>query len=132
MLSRKNWNISVAVKYWEEDRMSHLVKGLLVGTALLVLTNAASAQINCRTDRNPAERIICAHDDIIDLDFRMANLYFAIKRRLDDAGISSWSYRNDQRDWLADRNTCRSAGCLRTMYRDRIQALKDFRDGIRD
>jgi uncharacterized protein len=94
--------------------------------ALVMMSTAAAANINCHRDTAPAERIICANDDLLRMDERMSTLYFRLNN--DVRRPVARRLLDNQRDWLYERNQCRSARCLRDMYRERIEALESALD----
>src|SRR3954447_22369771 len=97
-------------------------KLFLITWALIAFSLPAAAQINCHTDRRTAEQIICAHDDLMQKDERMSVLYFRLNN--DVPRRVAQRLLDNQRDWLAERNACRTPGCLRLLYDQRIAQFR--------
>lgn len=86
----------------------------------------ASANIDCVRDRAPVEQLICSDGELIVLDGKMSQRYFALR---------NFSGRRDadnllqnQRSWLRERNQCRNTGCLKLYYNSRITLLQSVID----
>ncbi|MEO0620193.1 MAG: hypothetical protein AAFZ01_13055 [Pseudomonadota bacterium] len=106
-----------------------MIRAAAIASAFAFFASAAQAQqgpsFSCSAASNAAERTICRFDNLSQLDRRMARLY-------DDARDAARSnrarrdLRDEQRDWVRDRNDCRNdRRCLRDKYRDRIAELRD-------
>lgn len=80
---------------------------------------AAGASFDCGKARGAVERMICADDELSGLDERMAAAF-----RAAGGPASGAALRQEQRAWLAARDRCGDAACLRRAYRDRIAALE--------
>ncbi len=106
--------------------MSIILKSLIAVLAivLLPLTNQAQAapSFDCAKASTRVERLICDYPGLARLDSELANAYRTALRD------SPWASANrriraEQRDWIAERNRCRNRGCLRRLYRQRIDQL---------
>lgn len=77
---------------------------------------------NCSQARSRVEHLICGDTYLGQLDRRMATSYAAFQRRISAA--ERVRLREDQRRWLADRNSCTTIDCLTAIYEDRIAWLE--------
>lgn len=85
----------------------------------------AGPSFDCRTNHSPTEQAICGDPELGDLDSEMAQLYvqLANERR----GGDYQRLQGEQREWLKTRDDCGAhVGCLRALYRDRVEALRDL------
>lgn len=90
-----------------------------LGAALLIACLQTASAFNCNTARTPTERTICAHNHLQVLDAEMESCYFNILASL--SGSEKKSFRNNQRAWLRQRNSCgASVGCLTRIYEDHV------------
>lgn len=86
---------------------------------------AAGPSFDCRTNHSPTEQAICGDPELGDLDSEMAQLYVQLAN--DSRGRFHERLQAEQRDWLKDRDDCGAhVGCLRAVYRDRVQVLRDL------
>ena len=98
-----------------------------VVTILAALAGPAGAgpSFDCHTNKSLTEQVICADAQLGDLDTEMANLYFRLAN--DSRGRDYQQLQAEQRDWLKERDSCGAdVGCLRAIYRDRIEVLDDM------
>lgn len=80
---------------------------------------AHAASFDCGKSTTPVERIICATPDISEMDATLQEVYEPTVAREDANG----SLKASQRAWLAQRNKCADAACLRQLYDKRITEL---------
>lgn len=94
----------------------------LLPLCLLALTgNASAAAIACTNARSPAERTICADEQLQRLDGSLAEIHAHLQRALPDQVAS---LRRVQKDWLLRRDQCAGdRDCLEFSYNERIGAL---------
>ena len=83
----------------------------------------SAAGIDCRTDTRPAELIVCSSPELLESDGQMAALYDRIQT-LVNSNAQARRIRDNQRDWLASRDRCRTIDCLRDIYNERISTLR--------
>lgn len=97
--------------------MIKALRVLAVAAAMLAPAGSAwAASFDCTKAATQVEKAICANSMLSALDTRMANAY----------GLARWrmpEVKQEQRNWLAQRNTCTSDDCLAAAYRGRIVAL---------
>jgi len=102
---------------------SILVVTIVVTSAVPV---AAGPSFDCHTNTSLTEQVICANPDLGDLDTEMANLYFQLSN--DTTGRYYRRLKQDQRQWLAERDSCgANVRCLTATYQARIQELREAR-----
>ena len=97
---------------------------LAVAGILAVFASPASAQdFKCSGKLKASEKAICDHQRLSRMDDSMASYYGQLWGRLNHNHREG--LRDNQRDFLADRNKCGSDQyCLKDAYRDRIAVLK--------
>ena len=83
-------------------------------------TPAFSAGFDCGKATTLVERQICGTPDLGALDSRLDTEYKKVITDTDNAA----AWQKDQRKWLAERNTCTTASCLRNRYVNRITLLR--------
>lgn len=86
---------------------------------LYFLTSIA-ASFDCSKASNLVETAICSNSELSSLDDSMASLY---KQALQQSS-SATQLKDRQRAWLKQRNTCKTAECLKEAYRVRLAELK--------
>ncbi|MEP4293644.1 MAG: lysozyme inhibitor LprI family protein [Rhizobiaceae bacterium] len=82
----------------------------------------AAPSFDCAKASSRVEKLICARPGLAQLDSDLADAYRTALRDV------SWSSANrriraEQKDWIARRNQCQNAKCLRRLYHSRIGAL---------
>lgn len=89
----------------------------------------AGPSFDCHTNTSLTEQVICANEDIAELDQQMAQLYFQVAN--DTTGRYYRRLKGDQRAWLSERSGCgANVRCLRSTYRARIDELeRELRNG---
>lgn len=88
-------------------------------TGMLLAGAAQAASFDCARAQSPVEKLICAEPALSKLDDELATAY---ANRLKD-NKSTDALRQEQRQWLKERNGCVAADCLKASYRDRIRGL---------
>lgn len=95
--------------------------------ALLVLgcpIGASPASFDCANASARVEQLICADRDLSSLDDQLAAEYRSARRTgLPDSEVST------QRAWIAQRNACADADCVRNLYESRIAELREVTGG---
>ena len=85
----------------------------LVLRLLLILVIATSAQANCPTPINTAEKLIASNSDVAALDVELNRAYRVAMRRAPTPKI----VQAEQKKWLTSvRNKCSDAKCLISVY----------------
>lgn len=103
---------------------------LLLAIALLLIVSPATAEpsFDCKKASLPAERMICASEELSGLDERLARSYTVAVGEL---GIAGGCLRTDQSRWLrAVRNACKDDACLKRAYLYRLAELNPFQPGV--
>lgn len=81
--------------------------------------SAQAASFDCTKAQSKVEHIICDNPEISKLDDELATSYKAALRDHAQAG----KIKQAQKQWMKERNICVDAGCLNSVYRDRIGKL---------
>lgn len=85
-----------------------------------------SPGVNCTGTATPDEAVICGDVKLIDLDWQLHDLYFAILNGLDKA--QQTKLMHDESGWVTLRGSCKSdTNCLTKAYQLRIDQLKSMR-----
>ncbi len=106
----------------------------LVIPALAVLTTLATApghaaSFDCTKAKTVDEKTICRNRSLNDADVKMA-IMFTMNTHLVSMGTRG-NMQDRQREWLAERNTCKgSFKCLTAAYDKRLSELQADFDGI--
>ncbi|WP_347902892.1 hypothetical protein [Pseudomonas purpurea] len=109
--------------------MNLLLKARLCLAALgyLVICNTAwAASFNCANATTYSENAICSNEAFSRLDEKISSLFTQSMELTDEKA----ALRQDQRDWLASRNTCATAACVGEQLRERVEFLQDYRAGL--
>ncbi|MDQ8730553.1 hypothetical protein [Bradyrhizobium sp. LHD-71] len=84
-----------------------------------------AASFDCRQARYPDEIAICNNPGLSELDTEMGALWFSYRSFPFMMGASG-ARQDEARQFLSDRRQCgANVACLRDIYRDRIDELKD-------
>ena len=95
-------------------RISWIVFGCL---ALALPVHAAS--FDCAKARTKVEYLICGNPELSKLDEDLSAAYSkALNGNVDPAAL-----KQQQREWMKERNKCVDSECVRTKYQDRIANL---------
>ncbi len=96
--------------------------GVAAGT-IAAAPAAHAIDFNCSDARLAAEKTICAHTTLANLDERTAQLYGWAWEAADTR--TRYQLRDEQRAFLAGRNACASdRRCIDTAYRSRMEELR--------
>lgn len=103
---------------------------VVVAAALALWMSPANADprgpsFSCTGRLNNSERLICADDELAEMDLRMANLY----REAGGPKHSPARVHTYIRESLAIRNQCRTARCVHNLLVDEINYLERYFDG---
>lgn len=85
------------------------------------LPDSLAASFDCTKASTKVEQLICGDPQLSQQDDDMAALYEELNRQ------DSSELRNAQRNWVRQRNACRTIDCLRGAYEAWIGTLKDLR-----
>lgn len=98
-------------------------RGVWVAAALLgclgLAVSAQGASFECAKASTPAERLICDNPYISELDDKLGVAYKAALKNKQQAD----RIRQEQRDWLQERDEYYTAWEMLTAYEDRLKAL---------
>jgi uncharacterized protein len=112
----------------QEALMRKLVPALAV-LAVLTASNAHAASFDCEKAKTADEKTICRNRSLSDADVKMATM-FTMNTHLVMMG-SRGVMQDRQREWLAERNTCKgSFKCLTMAYDKRLKELQADFDSI--
>ena len=88
---------------------------------LAVSFSSQAASFNCKKASKPTERAICANQRLNEADTKLTNTYNILL----GFGGDNRRIRNDQLQWLRDRNQCGNrVACISEEYRYRQQQLE--------
>ena len=95
---------------------------LLAGLVATPMVTQAAPSFDCNKASTQVEIMICDHPKIAQLDSDLADAYRTALRD------SPWASANkrilaEQREWIAQRNRCKTPRCLRRIYHRRISVL---------
>ena len=80
-----------------------------------------SASFDCTNASTKTEKMICGNASIAKLDVELAQRYKSLMKL--SSGRDEVFNRQEQREWLAERNKCAGAKCLIDSYGSRISEL---------
>ncbi len=95
---------------------------LVAGALSLTITAQAQPSFDCGKASTRVETLICDKPRLAELDSELAEAY---RTALRDAPWASANrrIRAEQKEWIARRNRCQNARCIRKIYIRRIGAL---------
>ncbi|MEK0233029.1 lysozyme inhibitor LprI family protein [Ralstonia pseudosolanacearum] len=82
-------------------------------------TPAIAASFDCGKAASKIEKLICSTSETADADRRLAAAYRTATAKSSDPA----ALKQQQRDWMKERNACADAACLISATEARIQAL---------
>lgn len=80
---------------------------------------------DCAKAGNQIEFLICGSSALSSMDLAMATGYKTLLSYAGDEEGKAY-IRNQQRDWIGKRNTCRNADCLMQSYNERLLFIGDM------
>lgn len=94
---------------------------------VLILTSgtAGAASFDCKKATTLVEKEICTSKLLSRLDDALKKNYDGSLATNIGVGARQ-DLRNTQRQWLKERNLCKTASCIEAKYRERIDALCDY------
>lgn len=90
--------------------LKYLFVALSVGT-----TASFGASFDCTKASNKIEHLICEDDELSILDEHLLIAYRNAKKHIDSNVL-----KNEQRQWIKNRNQCRDISCLQKSYSQRL------------
>lgn len=116
-----NWSQSMNK---EIKVLSKPVYGVFLSVLVAGIQSTHAASFNCSKASNVIESLVCKDSSLSKKDSQMANLY---KKALKDLPRSMQrGLRDEQRDWLSERDSCDDRECLELVYSKRIYELKHY------
>lgn len=101
----------------------------LVVIAVIGASGAHAASFDCAKAKTADEKTICRNRSLSDADVKMATM-FTMNTHLVMMGARG-NMQDRQREWLAERNTCRgNFKCLTAAYDKRLRELQADFDNI--
>jgi uncharacterized protein len=91
--------------------------------ALFAMPTALAASFDCQRAATVIEKLICKDAELSKLDTEMAKVYRMVREDLDVERVKELI--ESQKSWIASRNSCKSAVCLKFFYDTRINTLRD-------
>lgn len=85
----------------------------------------AGPSFDCGAGLSGVETLICNNGELSALDAELSSTYQALMADSNTYGQSDLT--STQVAWLEERNQCASKSCLTDAYRDRIEALEEYR-----
>lgn len=93
----------------------------LLGFCFGITTHVTAASFDCGQAKSAVDQAICQHADLSDLDEQLAEAYKNALVRSSDAN----QLKNQQRDWIKQRNACKNTNCLKQAYEFRLNFLRN-------
>lgn len=94
----------------------------VLGWALMVAT-AQSASFDCAKASTKIEKLICDNAELSKLDEELNTAYNTVLQAEKQAA----SIRQNQKQWIKERNSCSSILCIRDTYKTRITQLSSLK-----
>lgn len=110
-----------------ENRMKGLAMkaGLLpVVLPLFLAVNAHAASFDCGKTTTKIEKMICTVQELSTLDEKMANTYEKALPKAPDSAV----VKQQQKEWLKERDSCLERACLNDQYQLRLGELQRIID----
>lgn len=77
------------------------------------------AGFDCNKAGTQIEHMICNDVSVASLDYEVTQKYASLMKMVDDKPF----FRQDQRNWIGERNLCQSNQCLVNAYQDRLEQM---------
>jgi uncharacterized protein len=88
---------------------------------MAITASASAASFDCKKAATLVEKEICSSEILGKLDDAVAENYKgSLRTNLGDGGLH---LKKTQRQWLKERNSCKTPACIEEKYRERIDAL---------
>jgi uncharacterized protein len=118
--------MGIRMEWYAMSRLTRVVRGTLLPLLAVATTAPAlAASFDCRRPANGVERMVCANRELSQLDDRLAVTY----KQFMSTSSSPYEDQREHQIWLSERNGCRDAVCLRTLYSERLQQLRSDTGG---
>lgn len=98
-----------------------LFKTICISALLGWSAFGSAASFDCGQARAPIDKAICTNPDLSRLDENLAEAYKNALVRSSDAN----QLKNQQRDWIKQRNACKNSACLKQAYEFRLNFLNN-------
>ncbi|WP_127478414.1 lysozyme inhibitor LprI family protein [Sulfurivermis fontis] len=92
----------------------------IIAAALFAAAPVWAASFDCSKATTTVEKLICSEPELSALDEQLSKAYAGAK----EAAGSSQALIADQRRWLAERNRCADAACIKLAYTARLAQLQ--------
>src|SRR3954468_16763131 len=93
-----------------------------------VAASVIAAGFDCTQASSRVERMICADPELSFLDDALARYYQdVLSDESDSAASNKASLQREQRRWLARRDKCRDAVCIKVAYEARVEEIYKLR-----
>jgi len=97
----------------------------LVILLMAITGSAGAASFDCMKATTLVEKEICSSEILSKLDDALEeNFRGALATNIGDGALKH--LKATQRQWLKERNSCKTAACIEEKYRKRIDALCDY------
>ena len=97
----------------------------LVILLMAITGSAGAASFDCMKATTLVEKEICSSEMLSKLDDALAENYNgALSTNIGDGALKH--LKTTHRQWLKERNSCKTAACIEEKYRKRIDALCDY------
>jgi uncharacterized protein len=95
---------------------------IAISAWMLLMPFFADAAIRCTKKLNPAEKLICSHPGLLEMDEALNNTFEALSASTRQKAALS----REQQTWLTSvRNPCAQYDCMAKAYADRTEALTE-------
>jgi len=88
---------------------------LIFAVMLLTANTSCAASYDCEKASTKVEKMICTDSELSKLDEELGKTYSAALKKTPDL----LALKQQQRDWLKERNGCADSGCLKAHYQQR-------------
>ncbi len=92
---------------------------LVFAALLLVANTSCAASFDCEKATTKVEKMICADSELSKLDEDLSAAYSKVLKESSDAS----TLKQQQRDWLKERNGCEDSACVKHAYEARVSLL---------
>lgn len=99
----------------------HIATLFIYVSGLLFSNTISAASFDCTKTTSQVEKLICSDRELSELDSNLGGLYRS-------KSSSRPSAEADQKQWLRQRDFCKTADCVRAAYLKRINDLKLTKD----
>jgi uncharacterized protein len=114
----------MVMKQYFRKRVSMVRTAIYLFSFMFIVTGSSAASFDCRKASTLVEQEICNNPYLSKLDDVLSQNYKSMMES--DFGNTKQFLRSQQRQWLAERNQCRTTQCLINLYRLRIDETCDY------